>query len=150
LLFKARTIERMAGQFQSLLKSIVAQPEARIGSLNILTEAEKEQQAMEDAKREENNLKKFKNIKPKGVKISQEALVKQSYLSERQLLPLVIEPAVENLDLATWAEINKDQITTQLRKHGAILFRNFNVHDTSKFEQFIRAISGQLLEYKDR
>jgi amino acid adenylation domain-containing protein len=149
-LFNASAIQSMAGRFESLLKSIVAQHETRIGSLNLLTEVEKRKQAEEEARRAENNFKKFRSIKPKGVKMLQEALVKLSPLSEGKMLPLLAQPTIEGLDLIAWAEVNKDFITEHLRKHGAILFRNFNIWDTDKFEQFIRGVSGQLLEYKDR
>jgi amino acid adenylation domain-containing protein len=42
-LFEAATIERMLGNFQTLLEGIVANPEQRIGELPLLTEAEKHQ-----------------------------------------------------------------------------------------------------------
>jgi amino acid adenylation domain-containing protein len=149
-LFNASTIENMASQFESLLKSIAAQPEARIGGLNLLTEVERERHAAEEARRAEKNSKKFRSIKPKGIKMLQEALLKQSHLSEGQMLPLLAEPAIEGLDLIAWAESNKDFINVQLDKHGALLFRNFNIQDTSQFEQFVKIVSGELLEYKDR
>jgi non-ribosomal peptide synthetase component F len=39
-LFNKETIERLAGHFETLLKSIVAEPEQRVSALSILTEAE--------------------------------------------------------------------------------------------------------------
>jgi amino acid adenylation domain-containing protein len=40
-LFNRSTIERLAGHFETLLKSIVAEPEEKVSSLSILTEAER-------------------------------------------------------------------------------------------------------------
>ncbi|HEX8183843.1 MAG TPA: amino acid adenylation domain-containing protein, partial [Blastocatellia bacterium] len=46
-LFYERTIARMAGHFQTLLESIVADPEQRISTLSLLTEAERRQLSVE-------------------------------------------------------------------------------------------------------
>jgi non-ribosomal peptide synthetase component F len=42
-LFEPATVERMAGRLRSLLRSIVAEPDAPIDSLEFLTEEEREQ-----------------------------------------------------------------------------------------------------------
>jgi alpha-ketoglutarate-dependent taurine dioxygenase len=41
-------------------------------------------------------------------------------------------------------------IEESLLKHGAILFRNFNVREVEDFERFIRAIADEPLEYRER
>ncbi|MBH8571748.1 amino acid adenylation domain-containing protein [Nostocaceae cyanobacterium CENA369] len=46
-LFQENTIKRMAGHFQTLLKSIVANPELRLSELSLLTESEKHQLLLE-------------------------------------------------------------------------------------------------------
>ncbi|MEH2283675.1 MAG: amino acid adenylation domain-containing protein [Nostoc sp.] len=46
-LFQESTIKRMAGHFQTLLKSIVANPELRLSELSLLTEPEKHQLLLE-------------------------------------------------------------------------------------------------------
>src|SRR5262249_18762895 len=46
-LFDAATIERLTGHFQVLLKSIVANPEARLATLPILTDTEHHQLVVE-------------------------------------------------------------------------------------------------------
>lgn len=52
-LFDASTIERMNGHFQTLLSSVMRDPEARIGSLEMLTDYEKKQQAKREDEWEE-------------------------------------------------------------------------------------------------
>jgi alpha-ketoglutarate-dependent taurine dioxygenase len=65
-------------------------------------------------------------------------------------LPLVIEPSIEAVNLIAWAQANKQMIACQLLKYGAILFRNFNIGDAVKFDEFLKTVSGEVLEYKER
>src|ERR1051325_6406654 len=46
-LFAATTIERMAAHFETLLESIVAEPDARIADLSLLTGSERRQLLVE-------------------------------------------------------------------------------------------------------
>ncbi|NEQ20440.1 MAG: TauD/TfdA family dioxygenase, partial [Microcoleus sp. SIO2G3] len=96
-----------------------------------------------------NNIK-FGAVRRKPVNISEEQLVNLELLKPGQLLPLVIQPAVEGLSLIAWADSHREWIEAQLLKHGGILFRNFNVKGTNEFEQFIQTISGTLLDYSYR
>jgi len=99
-----------------------------------------------------NNLLKDKLLKtkPKSINLSQEQLITTDYLSSTGNLLLKITPNVEKLDLIDWAINNKDYISQQLLKHGGILFRNFNVGSTEKFESFSKIISNELEEYTER
>ena len=92
----------------------------------------------------------FKAVKRKVVEISQENLVKAELFQPEQLLPLVIQPTVDGVNLITWAANNREQIETWLLRHGGILFRNFDVRTVAEFEQFIQAISEGLLDYSYR
>lgn len=86
----------------------------------------------------------------RAVSVSPEALVTTKLLIAYQSLPLVIRPSFESVDAAAWAESNRDFIETRLLRHGALLFRNFNLDSVEAFERFIGAISGELLEYRER
>jgi non-ribosomal peptide synthetase component F len=70
-LFKESTINTMIRRFETLLDSIVAQPDARLNNLEIFTEAEKRQQRLAHRAREESNIKKLKNIKPQTLNLLQ-------------------------------------------------------------------------------
>jgi alpha-ketoglutarate-dependent taurine dioxygenase len=89
-------------------------------------------------------------LRRKAVSLSTESLVKTSQLYEKELLPLVVEPSLESVDLAAWAALNREWIEEQLLKHGGILFRGFELKGVEGFEGFARAISPQLLDYKER
>src|ERR1051325_6934435 len=92
---------------------------------------------------------KFRPGQRKPVRLSSETMVKTGYLDE-QNFPLVVEPAVESVNLVTWAATQREFVEAALLKHGALLFRNFNVETTTQFEQFTRALPPGLLDYKER
>lgn len=88
--------------------------------------------------------------KRKRIALSQAQLVRESFLSDGGTLPLLLEPAVEGLSLVNWATSNRQQLEQQLLQFGAILFRGFNVNTVDEFEQFMKSIAGELLEYSYR
>ncbi|MFN2513869.1 MAG: TauD/TfdA family dioxygenase, partial [Pyrinomonadaceae bacterium] len=150
-LFDAGTITRMSNSFEILLSTIVARPDAQLSELKgVLIDADKQQQAAEQGERKGSKLRKLMSVAPKAVSVVQEKLVQTNYLSPGQSYPLVIQPDTESINLVTWAGSNKEFLENELLKHGALLFRGFELGSDSGFEQFIAAISGQLLEYSYR
>jgi len=105
---------------------------------------------MGEVNRREFNLDEFKADKRKMVRLSQEDLIKLDYLDPEKHFPLVIKPHAAGLNLAAWAGSNRDFIESRLLEHGAVLFRDFKVEEVSEFERFARAISGHLLDYRER
>ncbi|HEX7184273.1 MAG TPA: TauD/TfdA family dioxygenase [Thermoanaerobaculia bacterium] len=85
----------------------------------------------------------------RAVSLSQQDLVQMEPMNETGL-PLVIRPTISGVDLAGWAENNRELLTRELEKHGGILFRGFDIPQIDRFELVVRAISGELLEYKER
>jgi hypothetical protein len=59
----------MTGHFEKLLRSIVAQPDARISGLAFLTQAEQEQLQLARTKRRESQRMKLKKLEPKAVSL---------------------------------------------------------------------------------
>ncbi len=149
-LFDAATITRMAGHFATLLANVVAQPHARLSDLEMLTEAERRQKTVEKTERQESQLKKLKGARRRTVDLSQVSPIKADYLQPGETLPLVVEPNIEDLNLAEWAKSNREFIETKLLSHGAILFRGFNVDSVPEFERFALTICPDLFgEYGD-
>ncbi|MEG4885837.1 amino acid adenylation domain-containing protein [Microcoleus sp. F8-D3] len=149
-IFDSSTIEQMSGRFETLLNSIVAEPDSRLNTLEILTEAQKQKQAMQELKREKSNFSKFKSVKPKPVALPQGELIKTEYLHPDEHFPLVAKPAVADVDLADWAKNNREFIEAKLLQHGGILFRGFIGPVVSAFEQFAFSICSELFgEYGD-
>ncbi|MDF5719753.1 MAG: aminotransferase class III-fold pyridoxal phosphate-dependent enzyme [Rhizonema sp. PD37] len=149
-LFNSTTITRMSGNFQTLLSNIVVQPDARINNLEMLTEAEKKEQIEVEAKQEENKFQKFKNFKPKAIKLPQGQLIDIDNLDSGETLPLVLKPKLIDFDLVDWTKRNQEFIETKLQHHGAILFRGFNLNSVLAFENLALAICPELFgEYGD-
>jgi alpha-ketoglutarate-dependent taurine dioxygenase len=65
-------------------------------------------------------------------------------------LPLVVSPAVAGVDALAWAEANRAGIEERLLRHGAVLFRGFGLHGIEDLQAFVRAVGGDLLEYRER
>ena len=70
-------------------------------------------------------------------------------MPERPAAPVAIEPAEADLDLAEWARAASASIHGHLHRHGAVLFRGFELRDASDFERTVRALSatGELMDY---
>ena len=89
-------------------------------------------------------------FKRKAVSLAQEEWVKARPLFPGERLPLLVEPAVEGIDLVTWAKENQRYVEDNILQHGAILFRNFNVKTAPDFERFIGVVSSGAAEYSRR
>lgn len=96
------------------------------------------------------SLDKLNSLKRQPVRVSQKDLVETGYVDSDKKLPLVVYPALENINLAAWARCNLTLIEDQLTVHGAILFRGFNVRSGEKLEEFIHATSEKALEYAEQ
>lgn len=105
---------------------------------------------MRGSKSKKASLKRLGRITRKTVTMAKADLIQAKPLFPNKSLPLLVQPASGVLNLVDWAKSNTEFIEKNLSQHGAILFRNFVVDGLTGFEQFIRTVSGQLLEYKER
>ncbi|HYV13038.1 MAG TPA: amino acid adenylation domain-containing protein [Pyrinomonadaceae bacterium] len=144
-LFDPQTITRMLSDFELLLARIVAAPEAQLSDLvGALAAAERERAEAERKRVAEESFKKFKGFKPKAVSVPREELVTTGSITNGASLPLVLRPNAENLDLAVWAERNRDMLQGQLVRHGAILFRDFKLDPARDFGRLAHAVCSDL------
>jgi alpha-ketoglutarate-dependent taurine dioxygenase len=94
--------------------------------------------------------KSLGGIKRRAVSVTSEALVKVGPLFPSGILPLLVEPAVQGLSLATWTAANRALLEEKLLHHGGILFRGFDVQGPEELEKVIQGVSGESLEYRER
>jgi alpha-ketoglutarate-dependent taurine dioxygenase len=81
---------------------------------------------------------------------SPKSLVSEGYLAPGERLPLVVRPAAPGVDLARWARDHLEHVVESLYRHGAILFRGFDVKSVGEFEAVASAICPTLFgEYND-
>lgn len=78
-------------------------------------------------------------------------LVQAGFLSgNEERLPLVVTPAVDNVDLAAWCATHSEDVERYLDRHGVILFRGFPLTGAPEFEAVASTIAGELFgEYGD-
>ncbi len=152
-LLTATTITSISNSFQTLINSILDNPNKEINNLTMVTENQKKQQLAETQKRQKtkfNKFKKFMSVKPKKIGLPKQEFIKTSYLQEGETLPLVIEPNIDELDVFEWAKNQREYIENQLLKHGAILFRGFKIETISDFQNLAQSICPNLFsEYGD-
>lgn len=66
-LFKPETVQQMQNRFETLLRNIVAQPNARLNELEMLSAEEREQQSARRQEREHSLSRKLQSSKRKAV-----------------------------------------------------------------------------------
>jgi alpha-ketoglutarate-dependent taurine dioxygenase len=78
-------------------------------------------------------------------------LVSVGFLPGREdKFPVVIKPAVDNVDLASWCESHHGQLDEYYDKYGAILFRGFDISTPDDFDRVASAITPDLFaDYGD-
>jgi alpha-ketoglutarate-dependent taurine dioxygenase len=84
------------------------------------------------------------NLRRKTVNLQTQDLIQTETLANSSTLPLIIKPAIDNIDLIDWLETNQDFLCRNLLNYGAILFRGFNIDTPSAFEKFGLAICNEL------
>lgn len=89
-------------------------------------------------------------VKRKAVRVSQQELVNFGSLATGVAWPHVIRPNIVGVNPAAWVKSRREEVESLLLLHGAILFRDFAVNSVAAFEQFLKAISPELLDYRER
>jgi alpha-ketoglutarate-dependent taurine dioxygenase len=85
----------------------------------------------------------------RAIKVSQDTVVKREFL-KNESPPLVIRPALRGLNLIAWTAMNRELLDAELSTHGAMLFRGFGLSSAEEFEQFMKAFSVEMLDYRER
>jgi amino acid adenylation domain-containing protein len=150
--FEPATVARLATSLEALLAQAAEDPERRLSVFDIVNPRQTGRQPME-AKRHGvtsvKDFKKFRRPQPTAVAAGSE-MVRSRLLEEGRGLPLLVEPAREDVDLAEWAAGHRERIGAWLREHGGVLFRGFDVPDVPEFEGVAEAVCpGLYAEYGD-
>ena len=96
-------------------------------------------------------IESFASVKRRTVRLTEAELVKTSYLfDDGEYFPLVIEPNVDDVDPVGWIQSHREFVEAKLLQHGALLFRNFGIDSPVRFQQFVSALSPDLLDYFER
>ncbi len=100
----------------------------------------------------ESSFSKFRAMPRKTIRVSEEDLVHRRPLFEdpERALPLLVEASSPEVDLAAWAAPRREELEAELLRAGGILFRNFAVGSVERFQEAVRALSGEPLAYTER
>ena len=149
-LFDRATVASLAGQLEAVLHSAVAHPERRISALEMHSEQERSRQVMDQRREREARLERLGRGRRRAIDVGGSGLVRTSDLGQGATRPLVVEPSVQDVDLVEWARANAEFVEAELLRHGALLFRGFDVPTPQRFEQFAAALCPELFgEYGD-
>jgi alpha-ketoglutarate-dependent taurine dioxygenase len=89
------------------------------------------------------------SIRRKSLLLSDQSLVDIHPFKNESSLPLVIQPAIPDIDLSEWMKAHTDVIEHYLQIHGAVLFRGFKSAGQGDFEKGLQAISLQRMHYME-
>lgn len=81
---------------------------------------------------------------------SQNVKFKVIQSNKNSILPLIVEPRSETVELLPWAEENRSFINERLTIHGAILFRGFSDSNVENFGKFSEITSKEVIHYTER
>lgn len=92
---------------------------------------------------------RFRSGARKTVRVTREELVRTRFLNDREV-PLVIEPSLGSVNLASWLAANREAVERHLLRHAAVLFRGFGIDSGEAFHEAVRALGSDLLDYQER
>jgi non-ribosomal peptide synthetase component F/acyl carrier protein len=137
-LFEQPTAARLLSGLEAVLRAVVEDPTRPLLSLELLTEAEREQQRQQEAQRQEAGRKRLRAVKPKAVKVEA--------APEAELPALITLPA-SFPEVREKLRAEREELLARLRRHGALLFRGAALSSLEEFEQFARELTPELLDY---
>jgi Taurine catabolism dioxygenase TauD, TfdA family len=84
--------------------------------------------------------------------LSSDLLVTRRPFHEKgdQVLPLLITPAVKDVNLIEWMNKHKEEFETDLVRYGGILLRGFDVASAADFNNFMKCFNTDPLPYMFR
>jgi alpha-ketoglutarate-dependent taurine dioxygenase len=148
-LFDASDVADLGRQFETLLRRVSTDPGLRLSEIDLSTDEEKKRQIMEKQERRQNRATRLKSIRRREVDLLRGAEVAAERIGESEL-PLVLCPASPGIDATAWAAGERARLGEDLRRHGAILFRGFDIANPRDFERFAESLCPELFgEYGD-
>jgi amino acid adenylation domain-containing protein len=137
-LFDAPTAARLLSGLEAVLRAVVEDPRRPLLSLELLTEAEREQQRQQEAQRQEASRKRLRSVKPRAVKVE---------APPESELPALITVPSSLPEVRDWLRAERESLLARLQRHGALLFRGAALSSLEEFEQLARELTPELLDY---
>jgi alpha-ketoglutarate-dependent taurine dioxygenase len=87
--------------------------------------------------------------KPIG-EIAEDLVAESPLANAGDAFGLLMQPRAPGVGLAAWGKNKRESINVGLQKHGAILFRDFELNSVEEFERFTSAVTSEAVGYHDR
>jgi pristinamycin I synthase-3/4 len=150
-IYDRSTAERIAHLFESILKSMISDEDVLsrpVEQLLEIAERDRWNKLRERAERASAAVRHSASRRAIAVPASRRLVIEDAPTSST--LPLVVRPARPDTDLVAWGTLDREEIRRKLLRFGGILFRGFDVRSRAQFADFVRAISGEPLEYSEQ
>lgn len=85
-----------------------------------------------------------RQMQRRPIALGKEEVVRLAPLALGQELPLVATPATEHVDLAAWAQSERQRMDALLVRHGAVLLRGFGLRSSADFSTAATALCETL------
>jgi alpha-ketoglutarate-dependent taurine dioxygenase len=147
--FSAEEIEELSDSFSGLLTALAARPAGRLAELSEeLSRRDHERHQRKRGGQRMSAFSRFREVKPKALDLSTAETITRGYLDPEPQpgLPLVIRPALAEVDLHEWLVAHRELLVEDLEKHGAVLFRGFDIDTTEAFERLAAVIAPGLFK----
>lgn len=89
------------------------------------------------------------NSSDAAIDLHANAMVETQPLKDGQTLPLVVKPRVTGVLLQTWLRENWAWLEARLHRHGAVLFRGFDLPTADDFIQLVEHMPLTLIDYME-
>jgi hypothetical protein len=90
----------------------------------------------------------LKPVNRRAINLLHQSAPQTSFLKQGDDFPLVIRPAMSDIKLMEWININIDFVQTNLLKYGALLLRDYSVNSASEFYQVSSILIPELKIYR--
>jgi len=147
-LFDRDTIRRYADDYLRMLTRLLADPAAPVTRMRPVVNSGGSG-GMGDERREA--FQQIIRAQPAKVAMNTATTAAVLTLPEaRNGLPVLVQAGHGDVDLAEWADDNRQPITDLLRTTGGVLFRGFHVASPQGFRRFSATQISELLDYTER
>jgi acyl-CoA synthetase (AMP-forming)/AMP-acid ligase II/alpha-ketoglutarate-dependent taurine dioxygenase len=158
-LFEAGRIDQVWSDFETFLGAVAERPDAPLNTLEAFRTITWRNRSMEKSTPGPQApspaspappARGIKGARRKAVDVSPTDLVRLTTLAPGQAFPVLAVPAVPGVDLAGWVRANRPLLAQKLLAEGGVLFRGFGIKSVPQFEEVVRALSEELLDYTYR
>jgi amino acid adenylation domain-containing protein len=148
--FARDTIVQLAKDFEDVLRAAVARPETRLREFRGAIVQGKGGSGMDRQPPALPILDGLTAKVPTPRRFSASELIRTRPLNGNGSLPLLVEPAIAEIDAPAWLACNRTWLDDKVAQHGGLLFRKFTVESAQQFDAFARAACRTLIEYSER